>query len=92
MASGCTPTQLAAIDGDQWSNQIAADLPNGEGAVTVRAAATANSAPIFQIDVGWLEVSNSLQRTLLSGEQIAERCDDTLTGIGLTCFRLEFSP
>jgi type IV pilus assembly protein PilV len=92
LASGCTPAQLAAIDGEQWSDQLAQKLPSGEGAVTVLAAATATSAPIFQIDVGWLESSDSLQNTLLSGEKIAEQCADTLNGDGLTCFRLEFSP
>lgn len=92
LAGGCTPAQMAAIDGDQWSDLIAENLPGGEGAVTLLAVATTVTAPIFQIDVGWLEVTSSLQKTLSSGEQIAEQCDDTLDGDGLTCFRLEFSP
>ena len=92
LATGCTPAQLAAIDGDQWSNQVAEKLPSGEGAVTVLAVATTVTAPIFQIDVGWLEISTSLQDTLSSGEKIAEKCEDTLDGTGLICFRLEFSP
>ncbi len=94
LAAGCTAAQLAAIDGDQWSDELAEKLPSGEGAVTVLAVAATLTAPIFQIDVGWLEIGTSLQGTLDSGEKekIAQECDDTLTGTGLTCFRLEFSP
>ncbi len=92
LATGCTPAQLAAIDGDKWNEELARVLPSGEGAVTVLWTATTVTAPILQIDVGWLEVRDSLQGTLSSGETIAQPCDDTLNGDGLTCFRLELSP
>jgi type IV pilus assembly protein PilV len=92
LATGCTPAQLAVIDGDQWTEEIARVLPSGEGAVTVLAVATTITAPIFQIDVGWQEIGTSLQHTLSSGEKVSEQCDDTLDATGLTCFRLEFSP
>ncbi len=92
LASGCTAAQLGAIDGDRWNEEIARVLPSGEGVVNVLPVAVTNEAPIFRIDVGWLESKASLQTKFESGKQeVVESCG-TLSSAGLTCFRLEFSP
>ncbi len=93
LATGCSPAQMAAIDGDEWTKEIALRLPSGEGTVTrLLPGAVTAAAPIFQIDVGWKETSRSLLNTMSSDEQVDENCDDTLSSASLTCFRLEFSP
>ncbi len=92
LATGCSPGFMAAIDGDEWSREIAARLPSGEGAVTRLPTTATVAAPIFQIDVGWQETSRSLLNTMAGDEDIEESCDDALSATTLTCFRLEFSP
>lgn len=35
LSTGCTPAQLAVADMTEWSNDVAAQLPNGSGVVCV---------------------------------------------------------
>ncbi len=93
LATGCNPTQLASIDGNQWTAEIARALPNGEGVVDLLPIATTGAAPIFRIDVGWLEPRSSLQAKFEEDEQeFVKGCETLSDDTGLTCFSLEFSP
>lgn len=88
LSTGCTPAQMAAIDGKQWTDEIALRLPSGTGVVTRLPAASTTAAPIFQVDIGWQETKTSLQQGANAEQTIG--CDTLAPG--LTCFRLEISP
>lgn len=50
-AVNCTPAQMAAHDVWVWTNQVAAQLPNGAGTVAV----AGTSPPTYTITVNWQE-------------------------------------
>lgn len=82
-AAGCTPAQIAAIDQWAWSQELASDLPGGNGVITNLGLTPA----VFQIDVRWQESG--------SEGEAGQGCDPTDTSpgdTGFTCFRYEFRP
>ncbi len=54
---GCSDADLAATDLANWKAEIAEQLPNGEGQVTVTAPAAAGEPATYLITVQWAEVN-----------------------------------
>lgn len=81
ISSGCTPTQMAAVDKYQWSRPLVSTtnpvLPNGQGKIT-------KSGDNFTITLFWLEPNyKGVERSDCAGGQASTET---------ACFKMTFQP
>lgn len=77
ITSGCTPTQMAQYDADNWATRLANLLPAGRGRVS-----GAGADSVFTITVMWDDERTGATGTNCSGD----------SSVDLTCFTLSSRP
>ena len=66
---GCSDADLAATDLKTWKDEIALQLPNGEGQVVVTLPAAAGEPTTYVITIRWDEVGEAAPLTFQLGIQ-----------------------